>query len=321
MEWGKWRRENPDIQPDLSDLHFKVVVSEQMNYQAKKYPNGGIWMNPFSYFDFSNVNLSGAHLSDCNFADCSFYKANLSGARFLRTQFINVDFRHTIFDNAACGHTVFGDVDLSLSTGLETTQHYGLSMLGTDTYLRSKGRIPDVFLRGCGIPDNVIAVLPSLVAETLKNPSLQILYHVDDQAFVDQLHQRLTASGFRVWLHGRDYWLGDKERQYASMVMGDTFDYRIVCSSQSSLASKWFNITDKHGVHIFHRRPEGEKGFVILDLDGRLRELDTPQPLVGRLQQKTIQPYNDWQNADTFDESFDYLVRWLRGDRGETSGS
>jgi hypothetical protein len=51
--------------------------------------------------------------------------------------------------------TKFADVDLSPTKGLEVVKHLGPSTIGIDTIYRSGGKIPEVFLRGCGVPDEV----------------------------------------------------------------------------------------------------------------------------------------------------------------------
>jgi hypothetical protein len=61
------------------------------------------------------------------------------------------------------GYTSFGDVDLSVVKNLETVQHQGPSSIGIDTIYRSGGNIPEVFLKGAGVPDSIIEAIPSLV--------------------------------------------------------------------------------------------------------------------------------------------------------------
>ena len=81
---------------------------------------------------------SGANLS----------RADLSGAEF---------------SGASVARTAFADVDLSVAKGLETVVHRGPSTIGIDTIYKSRGKIPEVFLRGCGVPDEFIAYIGSMV--------------------------------------------------------------------------------------------------------------------------------------------------------------
>lgn len=54
----------------------------------------------------------------------------------------------------------------SEAKGLETVVREAYSDVSVDMIYRSKGKIPEVFLRGCGIPDSFIADMRSLVAAT-----------------------------------------------------------------------------------------------------------------------------------------------------------
>jgi hypothetical protein len=74
---------------------------------------------------------------------------------------------------AIVGRTEFGHVDLSVVKGLETVNHYRPSTIGIDTIYKSKGKIPPVFLRGCGMPDNFIAYVGSLVGKPIEYYSQQ----------------------------------------------------------------------------------------------------------------------------------------------------
>ena len=70
--------------------------------------------------------------------------------------------------------------------GLETVKHNRPSTIGIDTIYMSKGKIPEVFLRGCGVPDTMIAFIPSLVD---KPETLRVRLHmmIDDHFDKDEL--------------------------------------------------------------------------------------------------------------------------------------
>jgi len=60
------------------------------------------------------------------------------------------------FSKVWLGYTIFAFLDLSTVKGLDNCVHQGASSLDTHTLLHSKN-LPEVFLRGCGLPDNLIA--------------------------------------------------------------------------------------------------------------------------------------------------------------------
>ncbi len=65
-------------------------------------------------------------------------------------------------DSGKAGGTIFAAIDLSAAKGLETVVHRKPSTIGIDTIYKSRGRIPEVFLRGCGVPDDFIAYIGSM---------------------------------------------------------------------------------------------------------------------------------------------------------------
>src|SRR2546426_1109603 len=91
--------------------------------------------------DLREANLRGADLHAANLGG-----ADLTGATLERVRVIG---------------TAFGDVDLSGVKGLESIEHLGPSAVGVDTIYRSKGNIPEVFLRGTGVPDDFIVYMRS----------------------------------------------------------------------------------------------------------------------------------------------------------------
>ncbi len=102
--------------------------------------------------------LDGANLSEANLAQAILSGANLSGANLSEADLIWADLSYV-----SCNSTVFANVDLSDVKGLDSVVHYGPSTIGIDTLIRSKGKIPEVFLRGCGVPESLIQSLPLIL--------------------------------------------------------------------------------------------------------------------------------------------------------------
>src|SRR5258708_5987158 len=95
------------------------------------------------------------------------------------------DLSHADLSRARVLWTTFGDVDLSMVKGLETVMHKGPSTIGIDTIIRSQGKIPDIFLRGAGVPDSIIEAIPSLIGslKPIDFYSCFISYSSQDQNF------------------------------------------------------------------------------------------------------------------------------------------
>src|SRR6202035_5133059 len=101
----------------------------------------------------------------------------------------------TNFNRTLVGFTIFADVDLSLCFALDSVVHQWPSSLGVDSIIRSKGRIPEIFLRGVGLPDYWIDYLPSLLGDGIQFFSCVISYSSKDKAFAHRLHDALQFKG------------------------------------------------------------------------------------------------------------------------------
>ncbi|MBZ5672533.1 MAG: pentapeptide repeat-containing protein [Acidobacteriia bacterium] len=102
--------------------------------------------------------LRGANLIAANLGGADLTAANLGGAHLARAN----------LTKATIWYTAFGDNDLSDVKGLETVHHGGPSTIGIDTIYKSKGNIPEVFLRGCGVPKDFIVYMKSLAGKPIE---------------------------------------------------------------------------------------------------------------------------------------------------------
>ena len=66
------------------------------------------------------------------------------------------------------------------------------------------------FLRGVGLPDNLIDYLPSLLNQPIQFYSCFISYSSKDQEFADRLHADLQNKGVRCWFAPHDMPIGAK---------------------------------------------------------------------------------------------------------------
>ena len=130
--WNDWRAQNPKRRVDLSGA------------------------------DLWEANLRKANLRKANLGGASLHEANLHEAILGGAELVRMDLEGAILGGAILYETVFADVDLSTTKGLETCEHWGPSILDYRTLQRS-GRLPLVFLCGCGLPDRLIDYLPSLL--------------------------------------------------------------------------------------------------------------------------------------------------------------
>ncbi len=91
--WNKWREENPDIQPDLSDLDLKKSSLQQVN--------------------FFDTNLSRTNLSDSNLIEANFSFAQLTNSKFIRSILVQGNFTAAHLQGVDFTEAVLAGSDLS----------------------------------------------------------------------------------------------------------------------------------------------------------------------------------------------------------------
>jgi uncharacterized protein YjbI with pentapeptide repeats len=189
--WNQWRKEHPDILPELSNANLSNV-------------------------DLSHADLSNAHLSEINFWGANLRGAKLTGASLFVTDFNGANLRNADFSHAYIGWVTFGDVDLRSVKGLDTINHGEPSTIGIDTIIHSQGKIPEIFLRNAGVPDSLIEALPSLIGSLrpIDFYSCFISYSDKDRAFAERLYADLQSEGVRCWFAPEDMKIGDKMASY-----------------------------------------------------------------------------------------------------------
>src|SRR5262249_28274623 len=127
--------------------------------------------------DLSKADLSEADLSEADLRGAELYRAELFRAELFRAELNGAE-----LSGARAGWITFGDNDLSSVKGLEIVEHLGPSTIGIDTIYKSGGKIPEVFLRGCGVPENFITFHKSLVNNPIEFYSCFISYSHDDKS-------------------------------------------------------------------------------------------------------------------------------------------
>jgi hypothetical protein len=140
-------------------------------------------------------NLGGADLSGAHLAGVDLGGADLDGVNLNRADLIEADLSSANLGGANIGRTVFGRIDLSTARGLETVQHAGPSTIGIDTLYRSDGNIPEIFLRGAGVPDEMITYSKSLAGKPFQYYSCFISYSSQDEVLAQRLHADLQDKG------------------------------------------------------------------------------------------------------------------------------
>jgi hypothetical protein len=297
--------------------------------------------------DLRNANLSGVNLLGATMTGANLTGACLTGARFVETELLSVaEVKESIdpwkaspvgperprrfllllhgsiigtdFSYARCGGTLFGSVDLSRAKGLDTIQHHGPSIVGVDTLFRSVGKIPLAFLRGAGVPENLIWYLGPLTSASLEFYSCFISYSHTDRAFARHLHDALQGRGIRCWLDEHQLLPGDTIRDQITEGI-KIWDKVLFCASQDSLNSWW---VDKELTSAFAKEEQLSKevgrkvlALVPLNLDGSLFSWE--RGWADEVRSRLAADFTGWKHDNAkFEAQFERVVKALRSDEG-----
>jgi hypothetical protein len=208
--------------------------------------------------------------------------------------------------------TVFGDNDLSEVQGLETVHHRGPSTVGIDTILRSRGKIPEDFLRGCGVPEDFIIYMESLVGKPIELYSCFISYSSKDDDFAKRLHVDLQAQKVRCWFAPEDLKIGDKFRTRIDEAVR-VHDKLLLVLSKNSVNSAWVEKEVETAFEKEHRQG-GKPVLFPIRLDDAV--VQTDQAWAADIRRtRHIGDFTHWKDHDAYQQAFQRLLRDLKAEQ------
>jgi uncharacterized protein YjbI with pentapeptide repeats len=341
-DWNEWRKANPEILPDLSwadlsktnlrranlrwsdlskaklsaiSLREANLISADLNKSdISRTDLSGANLNGanLSGADLSQADLSGADLRSANFSSAKLCGANLGGAQLFKTNLDAVDLAEADFSNCIMQETQLGNVDLSRSKGLEAVKHKGPSSVGIDTIYRSGGNIPEVFLRGAGVPEPFIVQMKSLVAamSPIEFYSCFISYSSKDQECAERLHADLVSKRVRCWFAPEDLKIGSKLRPSFDEAIR-VHDKLMVLLSEHSVKSPW---VEKEVETAFEKERQQKRTVLFpIRLDDAVMETDEAWAADIR-RTRHIGDFRNWKDHDSYKKGFDRLLRDLKAE-------
>jgi hypothetical protein len=255
------------------------------------------------------ANLSGANLSGVTGSGAIFTEADLSEASLFGAIFAGSYLFGANLTGAHCGQTTFGNIDLSMVIGLKEVNHMGPSTIGINTLLISKGQIPEGFLRDCGVPEQWITYLPSMLGALapIQFYSCFISYSSKDGAFAERLHADLQAKGVRCWFAPEDLKIGAKLRVTLDESIR-VHEKLLLILSKHSVASLWV----EKEVETAMERERRENRIILfpIRLDDAVMKVESGWPADIR-RSRHIGDFRRWKDHDAYTKSLDRLLRDL----------
>jgi hypothetical protein len=199
--------------------------------------------------------------------------------------------------------------------------------IGVDAIYKSKGQIPEVFLRGCGLSDWQIESAklynPDLTNEEINNilyrihdlrarrafqiNPLFISYSHSDGAFVDAIEKRLADQGIRFWRDVHHAVAGRLERQIDQAI--NLNDVVLLVLSKHSTNSDWV----EHEARKAREKEKqiGKDALCPVALDDSWKSCRWPERLREQIMEYNILDFSKWQEPDEFERIFARLIDGL----------
>jgi hypothetical protein len=329
--WNKWRVENLGI-VDLRGADLNGANLWRANLSGADLFGAKLLHADLAGADCRGVFLGRAHLNYAYLGGVNFTEADLREAELIETSLFQTDFskaklKGSKFSGSGMFDAIFADTDLNGVLGLESVYHKGPSSIGIDVIARSKGKLPDIFLRGCGLSDWEIEVAKLYDPDLSNDERDQILYKIHDlqshQAiqisrlfisyshhdteFVDKMDERLTQKGIRFWRDIHDLKSGRIEKQIDTAISQGRINLLVL--SEYSLMSDWV----EHEVRTA-REVEKKSGRDILcpvALDDSWKSSSWPKRIMEQIMEYNILDFSAWKNDSKFDEMFRRLIDGL----------
>ncbi len=281
--WNVWRRRYASVTPDLSGTTLAKI-------------------------NLPSIDLSHAYLMDVNLRGANLAKANLHGTDLRMANLTRVDFSGADFTRALFLDTVFADANLAGAKGLDTCRHNGPSHVDHRTFQRSGGELPNSFLRGCGLPDQLNDFLWSLFAQRSQFCSCFISYAGADEDFAHRLYEDLSREGVHCWFAPVDMKIGDKIRTRIDEVI-QQHDKMLLVLSRYSVCSQW---VEKEVETAFYKEREQKITTLFpVRLDDEIVHNRSGWAAdIKRL--RHIGDFRNWRDSASYQKSFSRLMRDLQ---------
>jgi uncharacterized protein YjbI with pentapeptide repeats len=275
----------------------------------------------FDWADLRDANLEGAKLSRASFEftmlhHASLQQTDLTDAILTYSNLGDADLDRANLSRALIGATVFGGTNLRHVAGLESCTYIGRSALDFAT-LQVSGLLPLRFLRGCGLADQLIDYLPSLLQQAIEYYSCFISYSHRDEEFTKRLHADLQDNGVRCWFAPEDLKIGDRFRVRIDESIR-LHDKLLLILSGDSVGSQWVEQEVETALETERKaKARGEDRTVLFPvrLDDAVTEIEGGWPALVR-NTRHIGDFTRWKDHDAYRAAFERLLRDLKaGDK------
>jgi hypothetical protein len=331
-------------EPEVTYIHVELrrpgVTLQLLHLEyLERHPNGyraELSEASLGAANLRHADLREADLREANLRGSDLSGANLSGANLEGAVLHNVNLSSALLcgaklRQARCAFVTWADVDISLVVGLDAVVHDGPSTVGIDTLFKSGGMIPDVFLRGCGVPEYSIENQKAILGQLspIEFYSCFISYSTADEEFAKRLHGRLQQEGLRVWFAPEDIMGGRKLHEQIDDAIR-VHDKLLLVLSDASMQSEWV-ATEISKARKRERKEHCQVLFPIRLVeyekirDWECFDADAGKDSAREVREYFIPDFSAWKDHDAFEKAFARLLEDLKksaepGARGSAAG-
>ncbi len=348
--WNQWRKEHPQIHPDLSGANLHAVNLDGANLSRADLTDTDLYGIGFIKANLTKAKLSRAqlqdawlggaklikadlqeadliraklndtYLNDANLAGAllgatNLTRANLNRANLIKAHLKEADLSEANLDRAdlsytQIGWTTFGNVNLRTVKGLDTITHIGPSYIDIRTIYRSDGHISEDFLHKAGVPDSFIDYMHSLVIKPIDYYTCFISYANKDEVFAKRLYADLQSNGVKCWFAPEDMKIGDNIYVRIDESIRQ-YDKLMLVFSGYALASSW--VEREVATALEKEQQYGQRVLFPIRLDETV--MQTNQAWAADIRRrKHIGDFTRWKQHDDYQQAFERLLRDLKAE-------
>lgn len=322
---------------NLSQANLLAANLRNTNLNNANISDANLMVANLDGADLRGANLGKTNLTKAHLSGVSLRRADLSGASLTRTnltdsnlveaRFIGADLIGTNFSGARAGITVFANSDLSRAIGLESVDHRSPSHISIDTFLLSEGKIPEAFLRGCGLSDweieagklydpdlsneEINKILKRIhdlrTTQGLQISPLFISYSHGDSKFVDKVSNSLNKKGIRYWRDIHEMKAGRMEKQIDRATR--QVPTVLLILSQHSIKNDWVEY-EVHTARELEKVMERDVLFPVM-LDDSWKSSRGAKRVMEQIMESNIVDFSAWKDEGRFEDMFRKLLDGL----------
>jgi len=301
---------------DLRGAHLCGARLHKADLSGARLRNADLLRADLHEADLFGANLYGADLSwadlsGVNFGAANLHEANLSGAVLRLANLGGADLSGANFADSLLLETVFANTNLTSARGLDSCSHLRPSTIDHRTLSKS-GELPPAFLRGVGLPDLLINLIPVLRGDPLQYHPCFISYSSQDHVFAERLYDDLQGSGVRCWFAPKSLKPGDYFRSEIDQAI-HTYDKLLLILSKHSIASDW--VGDEVESALERERRTGQRILFPIQIDNAVKDAGDWAAALRR--RRHIGDMRAWEDTYAYRQAFDNFLGALRA--GETA--